>query len=211
MANTRSSTAKAVARRTAPSAWQHTPTRWTLLWMAISLPLVAWDTVYVLGRPHTMEGGAIHWPMYVPYRLYAEVDHVYGWKAFNANEGFTGAQGFLNLIESIMYVTYLWIVLRRGEPRAGATTQRVVDGRMAAWAVLVGFSAAVMTLSKTALYWLIELFGNFSNIGHNPMDRLVFLWIIPNGAWLLGSGYMIWSLGSEIVDGLALASGTKED
>ncbi|GKT88746.1 hypothetical protein Ct61P_06596 [Colletotrichum tofieldiae] len=135
-----------------------------------------------------MPGGHLHWPLYVPYALYGEVDHVYGWKAFNAGNGFTSAQGALNAVETVMYLV----------------------GRAGALAIVVGFSAAVMTLSKTVLYWANEYFSGFDNIGHNsPMD-LLFLWIIPNGAWLLGSGYMIFSLGSEIVDGLALASKTTK-
>lgn len=131
------------------SAFEHTPTFWTLLWMAVSLPLVIWDTGYVLGRPHTMEGGAAHWPLWLPYKLYGEVDHIYGWKAFHANNGFTAAQGLLNVVETLMYAVYLWLWYSRGE----ATTHgRVVTGRPGALAVLIGFSAAVMTLSKTFLY-----------------------------------------------------------
>lgn len=131
------------------SAFEHTPTFWTLLWMAVSLPLVIWDTGYVLGRPHTMEGGAAHWPLWLPYKLYGEVDHIYGWKAFHANNGFTAAQGLLNVVETLMYAVYLWLWYSRGEATAHG---RVVTGRPGALAVLIGFSAAVMTLSKTFLY-----------------------------------------------------------
>lgn len=96
-----------------------------------------------------MEGGAAHWPLWLPYKLYGEVDHIYGWKAFRANNGFTSAQGFLNVLETLMYAVYLWLWYSRGE----VTSQgRVVTGRIGALAVLVGFSSAVMTLSKTVLY-----------------------------------------------------------
>ncbi|PFH56979.1 hypothetical protein XA68_15678 [Ophiocordyceps unilateralis] len=190
---------KRSSRRVASAAgWTHTPSRATLFWMAVSLPLVAWDTVYVLGRPHTMEGGALHWPLWVPYKLYGEVDHIYGWKAFNARNGFTAAQGLLNLVETAMYLFYLGIFV--GSP------SRRLTGRPAAVAVLVGFSAAVMTLSKTLLYWMNEYYSGFDNIGHNPLLDLVYLWIIPNGAWLVGSSYMIWNLGSDILDGLETAA-----
>lgn len=117
--------------------------------MGVSLPLVIWDTGYVLGRPHTMEGGAAHWPLWLPYKLYGEIDHIYGWKAFHAKNGFTAAQGLLNVVETLMYAVYLWLWYSRGE----ATTHgRVVTGRPGALAVLIGFSSAVMTLSKTFLY-----------------------------------------------------------
>lgn len=96
-----------------------------------------------------MEGGAAHWPLWLPYKLYGEVDHIYGWKAFHAKNGFTAAQGFLNVVETLMYAVYLWLWYSRSEVTAQG---RVVTSRAGALAVLIGFSAAVMTLSKTILY-----------------------------------------------------------
>lgn len=124
--------------------------------MAVSLPLVIWDTLYVLLRPLTMEGGSLYWPLWVPYRLYGQIDHVYGWVAYNARDGFTAAQGSLNAIETAMYLFYLYEV-SRANSAAGAGTSlwdgsKVLTGRAGAKAVLVGFSAAVMTFSKTVLY-----------------------------------------------------------
>lgn len=174
------------------TAWHHVPNRLTLLWLCISIPLVAWDTVYMLLRPLTMEGGSLHWPLWVPYKLYGEVDHVYGWKSYNAKNGFSGAQSFLNLIESGMYCWYLWLVWRMG--KVAGDGSRVVMGRQGAEALLVGFSAAVMTLSKTVLYCksvppcghsstdgvgACEYYSGFDNIGHNPFLDLIYLWIIP--------------------------------
>ncbi|KAI0480078.1 hypothetical protein GGR56DRAFT_252199 [Xylariaceae sp. FL0804] len=203
--------------------WTHAPSTLTLLWLAVSLPLVAWDCVYILLRPWTMAGGALHWPLYVPYALYGSVDYVYGWPALTARAGFPSAQGALNVAESVMYFAYLWAWARYGVQTAGGGSgsglwssiwtgregRRVMAGRPAAAAVLVGFSAAVMTVSKTALYWLIEWFGDFSNIGHNSLWDLIILWIIPNGAWLVFPSFMIYELGSEIIDGLAAASSSS--
>ncbi|KAI2612945.1 uncharacterized protein GGS25DRAFT_477881 [Hypoxylon fragiforme] len=190
--------------------WAHAPSRLTLFWLAVSLPLVAWDSGYVLLRPLTMEGGSLHWPLYTPYKLYGEVDHVYGWKAFKAGNGFTGAQGALNVLETTMYLVYLWLYFARGTTAAGVKTGRgnakVLSGRPAAIAVLTAFSAAVMTLSKTALYWLQEYFSNYDNIGHNNLQDLILLWIIPNGLWLIFPSYLIYVMGSEIVEGLTAAS-----
>ncbi|KAI1074484.1 hypothetical protein F5B20DRAFT_586238 [Whalleya microplaca] len=184
--------------------WTHAPSRVTLFWLAVSLPLVIWDSGYVLLRPHTMEGGRLHWPLYAPYKLYGEVDHVYGWKAWEAGNGFTGAQGALNVLETAMYLVYVAIYLRTAKKTA--TGVSVLSGRPAAVAVLTAFSAAVMTLSKTVLYWLNEYYSGFDNIGHNSIQDLIPLWIIPNGAWLIFPSYMIYALGSEIINGLAIAS-----
>lgn len=96
----------------------------------------------------------VHFPLYVPYKLYGETDYVYGWKAFNARSGFTAAQGSLNVIETAMYLAYLYIYFNRGTPVGGVLggEKRVLQGRAAGFAVLLAFSAAVMTLSKTVLY-----------------------------------------------------------
>ncbi|KAI0476870.1 hypothetical protein F4859DRAFT_480503 [Xylaria cf. heliscus] len=158
------------------TAFAHAPSAFTLFWLAISLPLVAWDCGYVLLRPRTMTGGDLHWPLWTPYALYGEVDHVYGWKAFNANNGFTGAQGFLNVVETLMYAYYALVYYQNAVSVGG---KKVLVGRTAAVAVLVAFSASVMTLSKTVLYWLCEYYSGFDNIGHNPFWDLIFLWIIP--------------------------------
>lgn len=140
--------------RHAPLAWSHAPSALTLFWLAIALPLVIWDTVYMLGRPHTFEGGVLHWPLYVPYRLYAQVDHVYSRRAWDANSGFSGAQSALNAVETLVYFAYLYLFFaRRDAPAAGAgNARRSISGKDGALTVLVGFSGALMTLSKTVLY-----------------------------------------------------------
>ncbi|KAI1799539.1 hypothetical protein F4811DRAFT_93480 [Daldinia bambusicola] len=185
--------------------WSHAPSRLTLLWLAVSLPLVVWDSGYVLLRPLTMEGGSLHWPVYAPYKLYGEVDQTYGWKAFHARNGFTAAQGALNVVETLMYFVYVWYYFAFGNT-VDARPTRVLSGRPAAVAVLVAFSAAVMTLSKTVLYWLQEYFSGFDNIGHNSVPDLILLWIIPNGLWLIFPAYIIYVMGGEIIEGLSAAS-----
>lgn len=145
--------------------WAHTPSNLAIIWLCISLPLVAWDTGYIMLRPLSMPGGSLQWPLWVPYELYGKVDYIYGWKAFNEQNGFTGAQAFLNIVESSMYIYYLYILFAygkqskaqgRGAPKASSIgflgQQRYVDGKMAGVAVLVAYSAAVMTVSKTVLY-----------------------------------------------------------
>lgn len=143
--STRSST------RPSSSGWTHAPGKLAIFWLAVSLPLVTWDTGYVLLRPHSMPGGKLHWPIWAPYKLYGEIDGMYGWKEFNANNGFTSAQGMLNVVETAMYVWYLWLYLAHAK-EAAAGGAKVLSGRLAGIAVLVGFSAAVMTVSKTVLY-----------------------------------------------------------
>ncbi|KAL2150508.1 hypothetical protein VTH82DRAFT_7071 [Thermothelomyces myriococcoides] len=190
--------------------WAHTPSTLTLLWMAISLPLVVWDTGYMLLRPHTMPGGDLHRPLWVPYALYGEVDHMYGFKQWNLRNPFAAGQSIMNAVETLLYLVYLYLWYAYGKPPAPGA-RRAVGGRVGGLAVLVGFSAAVMTVSKTILYWLLEFLSGFDNIGHNDAFRLVFLWIIPNGAWIVAPLIvMIFGIGSDIIDGLALVEPAKK-
>jgi hypothetical protein len=126
-----------------------------------------------------MPGGKFHWPLWTPYELYGKVDYIYGWPAFEAHNGFTAAQTFLNVIETAMYLYYLYILFAhgkqstkagRGAPKPSKVgflgQQRAIEGKMGALAVLVGYSAAVMTLSKTVLY--CKFFGRGNWIYTEP-------------------------------------------
>lgn len=122
----------------------------------------------------------MHKPIYTPYELYGRVDYIYGWEAFNERNGFTAAQGIMNIVESLMYIYYLYILFAYGKsspaPGSGAPKpavagalgkQRRVDGKMAAVAVLVAFSTALMTVSKTLLY----LYGPALNVWYGGANK----------------------------------------
>ena len=121
----------------------------------------------MLLRPLSMPGGKLHSPIWTPYALYGTIDYVYGWPALDAHDGFTGAQGLLNALETAMYFGYLAIayyygVQEPGKQGRGAPGKllgrRKIVGREAGLAVLIGFATAVMTLSKTVLYCELFLF-----------------------------------------------------
>ncbi|KAK4953653.1 hypothetical protein LTR10_008256 [Elasticomyces elasticus] len=207
------------------SAWSHTPPHLVLVWLAISLPLVLWDSGYVLLRPHSMSGGILHTPLWAPYALYAEVDKVYGTKALEEHNGWTATQTSFNIVETVGYLTYLYLVYTYGEivpspghyqsdPRhriswhslKGLNVCRMIHGHVAARAVLLAYSMALLTFSKSSIYWLIEAYSGFDNIGHNNMVRIIFVWIIPNGFWLVFPLYMAYIFGTEILRGLNIGA-----
>ncbi|KAF2649339.1 hypothetical protein K491DRAFT_698176, partial [Lophiostoma macrostomum CBS 122681] len=153
------------ANASSSAGWSHTASNITIAWIVISLPLVIWDSLYILLRPHTMEGGKLQWPIWKPYEIYAAIDHVYGWPGWNNNDGFGGAQGAINAIEAVLYGLYLAIVWNHGKASKGGRGVQVgegvsgwvaggmrVEGRTGNRALVIGFTAAVMTLSKTLLY-----------------------------------------------------------
>jgi hypothetical protein len=104
-------------------------------------------------------------------------------KALQDGDGFTNAQGtpagslvhiyraessiiaFMNVIETLLNICYLWAA------------------HISNWtpAPTIGFAAAVMTLSKTVLYWMQEYYCNGCSVGHNSMQVLLVYWVIPNG------------------------------
>jgi len=53
---------------------------------------------------------------------------------------------------------------------------------------------------------LMVLCVGFDNIGHNDWATLFFMWIIPNGVWLIFPAYMQYVFGQEILQGLLLAA-----
>ncbi|KAH8176494.1 C6 transcription factor [Sarocladium implicatum] len=190
--------------------WTHSPTNWTLLWLTVSLPLVTWDFIYCLFRPWTMPGGHWHYPIWAPYELYGRIDGIYGSMAFDAGDGFTSAQAFMNVVETAAYAYYLYIYLTTGKSAKGASsklTGKTIGGSDAGKAALIGFSGALMTLAKTVLYWLNEYYSNYRHIGHNSLRDIIILWILPNGAWLVGATYMTVSIGNDLLRGLAIAAG----
>ncbi|KAI8093868.1 uncharacterized protein BX664DRAFT_330782 [Halteromyces radiatus] len=168
-----------------------TPSTWIRAWFLISSLVVYWDAAYCLLRPHSMEGGSLNY-VWRPYNLYAKIDHFYGIQALEANDGFTGAQAFLNLVESTMNLVYLYLL------------SKPINSRKV---TLFGFTAVLLTLNKTVLYWLIEYFSGFHHIGHNTFFDLFFLWIIPNGLWIVVPGLIVWKLGQDLVND----SGIKQD
>lgn len=154
------SPSKPVATRPKSSSrglWIHTPTAVTILWLLVSLPLVIWDSIYVIGRPHTMPGGKWHSPIYTPYALYGTVDYMYGWPAYESGNGFTMAQGSLNVLETIGYLAYLYVfwVHGEGEWTYSHGQQRYTSGAWGGLACLFGFSLSLLTFGKTVLYGML--------------------------------------------------------
>ncbi|KIK97570.1 hypothetical protein PAXRUDRAFT_136029 [Paxillus rubicundulus Ve08.2h10] len=161
---------------------------WITLWFLLTAPIIFWDVGYCFMRPRSMVGGDLHW-IWKPYEIYQEIDLVYGLKAIEDNDGFTNAQSLLNVVETLMNLSYVYLA------------------HVSAWsaAPLVGFAAATMTLSKTVLYWAQEYYCGRCATGHNSFEDLLVYWIIPNGFWIIVPGAVVWQLGKDIVGALAIA------
>ncbi|GAA5921547.1 hypothetical protein JCM1841_000564 [Sporobolomyces salmonicolor] len=164
---------------------------WVACWFIISTVLVAWDTGFVLMRPRSFRGGDLHW-LWSPYALYELVDLVYSPGAFARKEGFTSAQAIMNIVESILNLAYL-----------------ALAGQKSPVAVLVGFTAVVMTAAKTVLYWLVDQQSGWASTGHNTPRDWFWLFAVPNGAWIVFPTLLAFMFGSEIARSLRLAAKQK--
>lgn len=124
-------------------------------------------------RPHTLPGGSLSWPLYIPYELYGRVDPVYSSEAYWSGLGWTGAQGLGNVFETIAYFAYLWVILAYGQSEGrGAGVwgylgpvgeKRRVHGWWGAVASLLGYTTFAITVMKSVLYCesLLSLSSNF--------------------------------------------------
>ncbi|GAA5894527.1 uncharacterized protein JCM6883_002128 [Sporobolomyces salmoneus] len=169
-----------------------TPPTWILGWFLISTLAVCWDIGFVLARPRSFKGGDLHW-IWSPYALYEKVDLVYSPSHFERGEGFTSAQTYMNIVESILNFAFLWL-----------------SGRKSPVAILVGFSAVLMTASKTVLYWLVDHQSGWAATGHNSSRDWWLLFAIPNGFWLVFPTFIAVLFGFEISKSLRIAAKQKQ-
>ncbi|WVQ95876.1 hypothetical protein IAU59_002975 [Kwoniella sp. CBS 9459] len=154
------------------------PPVWVSYWMAFSIVIVTWDAAYCFLRPRSFATGDLAW-IWAPYNMvpYSMVDHLYGQHAVDSGDGFTNAQALMNVIEVMLAIEYLY--LRHTSPRVSRKTPNPAH-HYHAHAPLVGFAGALMTLSKTALYFLQEYFCKWCMVGHNDRFTFWMVWVATN-------------------------------
>jgi len=120
--------------------------------------------------------------------LYGEINHLHGLNAYTAKSGFPSAQAIMNIVESTLSLEYIYLVHLGGKSKriSKVSNAKRADPK----APLIGFAAAVMTLSKTLLYWLqgrrkkggvcrLVNAAADSSVGHNHPTDLLVLWVVP--------------------------------
>ncbi|EHK96741.1 hypothetical protein M7I_7545 [Glarea lozoyensis 74030] len=152
--------------------WSHTPRLPVLLWTAFTFPFTIWDTLYIALRPHTLPGHKWHDPIWTQVGTYAAVDGVYGEQAWLEGEGWTAAQGVVNVTEVVLYLWYYAIVRKSRKEGKG------VSGKMGGKACVVGLVAGTVTLTKSMLYLMREAFSGFKYVGKADVYALLTTWVL---------------------------------
>lgn len=69
-------------------------------------------------------------------------------------------------------------------------------------AVLLAFMVATMTFAKTVLYFLIStpLCGGQDFVNHSNLKKLIILYIIPNGIWIVVPFFCMIATGKIMLD-----------
>ena len=150
---------------------------------------------------------------------YGAIDLIYGFSTLESGHGFTNAQAALNIVEATLNSYFLFL--------RHTSVETAVGGKKApyhAHAPIVGFAASLMTLSKTALYflqgesseadnagWLLqrcssntvsllmaEYYGGWPSVKHNSALDLVRYYFLPNVS-LPRSGLAVLTSRGELV------------
>jgi hypothetical protein len=146
-------------------AWSHEPKTLTLLWLAMAIPVVFMDASFILGRPYTFAGGALHsllGSLWTPWDIYQEVDYVYSRTVFDERDGWPGAQALFNLIETSCFIWYMLSVARYSVGQSDRTAdlmdcqllfaKKSANRKKGIAMAMVLCSAMMITVVKTALY-----------------------------------------------------------
>lgn len=169
--------------------WAHKPRLSVLLWTAFTFPFTIWDTLYIALRPRTLPGHEWHDPIWTQVGTYAAVDGVYGEQAWIEGEGWTAAQGVVNVTEVILCLWYYALV------RKSRNEGKCVGGRVGSKACVVGLMAGTATLTKSMLYckchhermfqvylliYLVmrEAFSGFKYVGEADLYDLLTTWVL---------------------------------
>lgn len=161
----------AASERTGPVA------TWLIVWLVIASMVVTWDSAYVLLRPWSMVGHADAKPwasIWTPYVTYGKIDSLYGpagYAAYKENkEGFNAAQSVVNVVEVTLQLGVLY--LSRAGVHLGAHVLALI--------------VLSMTLCKTALYFLVDIFqGCAVHAAAKTPFEFWFYYVTMNGLWVV--------------------------
>lgn len=150
--------------------------RWILVWFLVTIPIMLWDGLFILCRPASLPGGALDW-IWGAYRPYLAVDLRYA----NPQNTLVVAFAWANLLEMLLSIV---VCIRH------------VQHRSDAW--LWAFTVALITLTKTFLYFGSEWTSGRANTGHAQLLSFLGLYVLLNGVWLFVPSLIVWKTGQQM-------------
>ncbi|XP_035681361.1 emopamil-binding protein-like [Branchiostoma floridae] len=147
---------------------------WVKAWLVSTAVIQTWDASFIWLRPHTFPGGALelYWK---PYSLYIDIDMRYK----DMTDSFVMAVSLLNYVEVVLCLVLLYM-----------------NAKSSSRTVLATLVVQTMTFWKTVLYLLMYVppMSDVAMLGTSNWLELLFLFIIPNGLWVLIPGATMWEM-----------------
>ncbi|KZS91451.1 hypothetical protein SISNIDRAFT_413984 [Sistotremastrum niveocremeum HHB9708] len=155
------------------------PPPWITFWFLLTAPVIFWTASFSLLKSMLMQFEYLAW-VWRPYSHYQEIDKVGCPIPRNI-------MPLLNIVETSLALIYLRLVYLKDVPPRSAP--------------VYGFSSAIMTFSKSSLFFSQQYFCNYCDIGHNG-KKGIMTWLFFNGLWLVFSGCITRVLGRQIIHSL---------
>ncbi|XP_060082922.1 uncharacterized protein LOC132562208 [Ylistrum balloti] len=135
---------------------------WVLYWFYSTAVICTWDASFIVFRPHSLPGGSLASIWYL-YKHYVTVDQRYN----DLKDDFVFAQSLLNYVEVILNIIAIFMHYRKSRHT-----------------LPLAFTVTVMTFWKTVLYFLMYVVSDTYR-KNNTMTEHIFLFLIPNGVWVV--------------------------
>ena len=156
-----------------------------------------------------MEGGILYWPLYVPYKLYIPsasrlmvvMEKLTLYTGSGRTRTTTASQ------THSLHLIYSKLGYKFGSSDYGSSLVKKIrhwwwDTQSASWRFQRQFCTGCRNTIAGAWHTRHCWQCRYKEVGHNPLDRLIFLWIIPNGVWLVIPAIVIKRFGSEMMERL---------
>lgn len=153
---------------------------WIVCWFVISIIICTIDALFVLLRPRTLPGGDLNY-LVKPYNIYITVDQRYK----DLKDDFLLGVAWMNLFEVAIKICAL-----------------LLHHSSSSWSQLTSFMVSTMTWSKTMLFLLLSTpccHGGHDYHAGVSWQKLVLIYIIPNGIWIVLPFACMVSLGKRLV------------
>ncbi|PVD34237.1 hypothetical protein C0Q70_05505 [Pomacea canaliculata] len=138
---------------------------WILGWFYTSVTLCIWDATFIMCRPHSLPGGSLSF-IWKPYKYYITVDQRYA----DVNDPFVFGISLFNCLEVILNIVTI-----------------ILHYRSSRHTIPLAFTVSVMTFWKTLFY--LYAFSDCGGgapyrVGNSALQEF-FIFVVPNGIWIL--------------------------